>query len=365
MFRSWYRFGSVSAVSAIVLTLAACLGDGPQLLLGDETGTDFALPSPEGSSPDAAPLPGDGPRADHAADATMSDGNAPDGNVPDRTLASDTATSSEAGPGAEGGLEAGSEGGAEAGGCSASDLLCNGTCVPNDTRHCGTCANDCTVLKNVSGSVSCTTGVCSFPASSCAAGFADCNSNPSDGCETDSTQPGHCGSCNTACGGGTPVCAASGGSYACASGCATTAPTLCNGTCVDTANNASNCGTCGNACTTSVAHAQPRCSSSVCGYGCNTGYSPCSGACVDTTNDTGNCGSCGNACTTNIGNATATCSSSSCGFTCNSGYSKCSGGCANFSNDPQNCGSCTWTGPAPSATRTRLTPPTTAPTAMR
>jgi hypothetical protein len=225
--------------------------------------------------------------------------------------------------------------GFEAAACPTGQLVCDGGCVPDDAHHCGSCGSDCTSLANVSGPTSCTSGQCSFPVSSCAAGWADCNGNAADGCETDVTNPAHCGTCSNACGAGMPVCSGSGSNSACVSGCPTSTPTLCTGTCVDTTTNANHCGSCGNACTTTVAHAQPTCASSGCTFTCNSGYSGCSGGCADFQTESANCGGCGVAYACTGGQ---TCQSGRCA--CPVGTVSCGGTCVDTQSDSLNCGSC-------------------------
>ena len=175
-------------------------------------------------------------------------------------------------------------------GCGVGQLSCDGGCVLEGVQHCGTCTNDCTNLPHVSGSVSCTTtmGACSFSASSCTDGWADCDNNPANGCETDITQPSHCGACNTDCDASAPTCAPSGTSYACSTGCMPPTPTFCNGTCVNTATNTNYCGSCTTSCTSAPPNAQPDCDASTCGWRCNKNYSACNGACIVTQPDSTN-----------------------------------------------------------------------------
>ena len=100
-----------------------------------------------------------------------------------------------------------------------------------------------------------------------------------DGC-VDPSSAASCGACGNKCTGSTPLCARSGGTYACAATCPSSAATVCSGTCVDTASTAKDCATCGNACATSVANAQPACVASACTFVCGNGFALCSEACV-------------------------------------------------------------------------------------
>src|SRR4029077_15151212 len=153
--------------SASILAGGCALND-PHLLL------------PDGGLQDG----GNGHQEDATAegdDARAHDGSGP-GNVSD-------------GPFAEGGGPgtpdaAGTESGD--GGCG---LACDGGCFSiDDVSHCGACGNDCSALPHVvAGTTSCASSKCSFAPSACSPGWADCNGDPSDGCETDLTTAAHCG----------------------------------------------------------------------------------------------------------------------------------------------------------------------------
>ncbi|MCU1282249.1 MAG: Tryptophan synthase alpha chain [bacterium] len=74
---------------------------------------------------------------------------------------------------------------------------CNAICVDVSTNRqaCGSCTNSCG-SQNAVGT--CTNGVC---VEVCTAGFADCDNNPSTGCEANlSSDLANCGSCGTQCG---------------------------------------------------------------------------------------------------------------------------------------------------------------------
>jgi hypothetical protein len=126
----------------------------------------------------------------------------------------------------------------------------------------------------------------------CGVGQLECGDA---GC-VDRNSIANCGACGNACGGDASVCAGDeAGSYACATMCPDTAPTNCNGTCVDTTSSAEYCGGCDGGCGTAVAHASPSCSNSSCGFTCDTGYTLCDTGCVDYLTDPNNCGGCGSA----------------------------------------------------------------------
>jgi hypothetical protein len=270
-------------------------------------------------------------------------------------------------------------------GCGADQISCPTGCVsPDDLHTCGGCNVDCTLLPHVAAvGLTCTAGVCT---GTCSPGYKHCSSNPGDICETDLSQVGHCGDCNTTCSGSTPLCAlentdggaadAGQGTYACSSGCpGTTTP--CSGTCADLTSDNSHCGGCGTVCTggtqcqngqclcpagtsncngtcyqtqTDPAHCgtsctscpapnngHSTCSAGVCGQPCNPGFSTCGGAtncAYDTNNDSSHCGAnCGTCSATDI------CSGGTC--VCGAGpYQLCNGTCTNTDTDPANCGSC-------------------------
>jgi hypothetical protein len=60
------------------------------------------------------------------------------------------------------------------------------------TTHCGACGRGCSVAN---GSPACRMGACAV--GTCNAGFGDCDGNAANGCETNlRTTPAHCGACN-------------------------------------------------------------------------------------------------------------------------------------------------------------------------
>ncbi len=81
--------------------------------------------------------------------------------------------------------------------CPVGDGCCGGACrdLVGDIDNCGACDHACTVAH---GTPACTGGKCAVAA--CDAGFADCNQDPSDGCEAElATDAANCGGCGKAC----------------------------------------------------------------------------------------------------------------------------------------------------------------------
>jgi hypothetical protein len=266
------------------------------------------------------------------------------------------------------------------------------TSTMDDSSSCGSCQNAC---ENPNGETSCGQGLCS---PTCAANFADCDANASNGCETDMTTPTDCGGCGMRCenahggvqcvsGSCSPTCAAGWGdcdglaangcetnlnrdpfhcgscSRACVAGsetcdsgsCQTSACTPGLGDCdsdssnaceTDLTSSADNCGFCGNACT--IAHGSGACAANSCIVaGCSGGYddcdnSPTTGCETPLASSTANCGGCGNACSNPHG--TTSCAASSCMPVCSSGWGDCDGqrknGCEAPLNTVGNCGMC-------------------------
>jgi hypothetical protein len=66
----------------------------------------------------------------------------------------------------------------------------------SDVEHCGSCNNGCP-LPQAHQRQTCHKGTCELE---CLPGFADCNGDPTDGCEIDTTiHAGNCGGCGIRC----------------------------------------------------------------------------------------------------------------------------------------------------------------------
>jgi hypothetical protein len=201
--------------------------------------------------------------------------------------------------------------------CAVGRKSCSGTCVSTDDSRTGCGAPSCAPCVIAHGSAKCASGGCAV--AECESGRADCDGNPSDGCEVDVTSdPKHCGACTTACA-PEQVCGPN--------GCAATCPgnlSACSGSCVDLNTNPDNCGSCARQCS-APANGVATCSAKTCGFRCVEGYHACGSDCVAESVT-----SCGTGCAVcpQPANSKPTCISGSCDFTCDSGYVRCGGGTA-------------------------------------
>ncbi len=218
----------------------------------------------------------------------------------------------------------------------------NGCEVNNvtDVRNCGACGRVCSFAN---AAATCANGTCGL--GTCNTGFADCNSNASDGCERNlSNDRANCGACGRTCA-SNAICFAG----SCREVC--TAPlAVCNNACVDPQTDLSNCGGCGVSCVRQTANAAPTtCTAGACAITCTRGFGNCDGTLsngceVNLLTTVSRCGACGTACT--LANATATCSQGACAVAaCAAGFGNCDGdpanGCeTNVTNTVANCGAC-------------------------
>jgi hypothetical protein len=216
----------------------------------------------------------------------------------------------------------------------------------SDPKNCGTCGNGCPPSM---GTPFCNNGQCT--ASNCPSGTADCDGAASNGCEVATlTDTKNCGGCGIACSANnaTPICQAGKcGIGACATGFGDCDGLPGNGCEVDLGTSSAHCGGCGKACTAS--NATGTCAAASCTLQCNAGYGNCNGSWSDgceasTQSSVQHCGACNKPCSAGA-NATAACNSGTCSVSCTTGYADCDGnpsnGCEiNVQTDPAHCGSC-------------------------
>ncbi|MBL8600472.1 MAG: hypothetical protein JNK72_00965 [Myxococcales bacterium] len=190
-------------------------------------------------------------------------------------------------------------------GCASGQQRCDGACSnpQSDVLNCGTCGTVCAAVANATRA--CTSGRCGF---TCNAGFADCDANPANGCEVfTGTDPRHCGACGTVCQGGanaTAVCNLGRCALDCAAGFADCDGNPANGCEVDTRSTTAHCGVCGRVCAMG-ANAAARCTQGACESSCNAGFADCdanvgNGCEVTLANNPAHCGACGNVCPSGV-----------------------------------------------------------------
>ena len=220
------------------------------------------------------------------------------------------------------------------------------TATSNSITNCGACGTACSYTN---AAAQCVGGVCALGA--CLPGFADCDGNAANGCEANlNSDASNCGRCGGGCVAPTNTCSA--GTCVvpvCPAGRGDCDGNAGNGCETDLATSSANCGACGTGC--SFANGSGACTNTTCTLSnCNAGYGNCDGSsangCETNLNVTvSRCGSCTNACS--FANASAVCNAGACALsTCTSGYANCDGSAANgceirTSNDVTHCGSCT------------------------
>ncbi len=242
--------------------------------------------------------------------------------------------------------------------CDTGYADCNGnpldgceTDLQTDPTNCGGCGTNC-VEPNATAA--CTAGKCGV--GTCNSGYEDCNTDPVDGCETNTnSDPTACGSC-------TKDCTQTAGDWVCTNGaCKVNTCPAGKGDCDGNSGNGCetdvntsllNCGFCGNPC--NLPHATATCNAGTCAVAsCDAGYKDCDGNAVNgcevnVTTSAANCGACNRACA-NTHSTSQSCTAGACTPTCSPGYGDCSSpsaptadnGCeTNLASNANNCGAC-------------------------
>lgn len=231
--------------------------------------------------------------------------------------------------------------------CPPGLTACGGDCLDlmTDAQNCSGCGQACTLSH---ASSICAGGSCAVGA--CDADWADCDGDPSNGCETDLTTTSNCGACGANCDLQHASSTCSGGNCAiasCEDGYADCNDTASDGCETHIASDARNCGACNNAC--DLPHATSTCSDGTCTIvACDAGWANCDGddstGCETDITTTSNCGACGNTC--DLPHATSICDNGTCAIDrCDDGYRDCNGvasdGCeVDITSDAQHCGGC-------------------------
>jgi hypothetical protein len=212
-------------------------------------------------------------------------------------------------------------------------------------QNCGACGSVCAFAN---GTGTCTLGMCVF--GDCGIGFADCDADLSNGCETNLlTSLTSCGACGQACvrPDGNAVCSFG---VCQLSGCAADRGNCdgldANGCEENLIGNLNHCGACNNRC--EVSRGTPECANRTCRVAsCDTGWGDCDGlysnGCETSLTTITNCRTCGTTCS--FANASATCTAAGCAIgSCNSGFADCDGnpvnGCEASLTSVATCGTC-------------------------
>lgn len=175
-----------------------------------------------------------------------------------------------------------------------------------------------------------TAGACII--GSCEAGWADCDGNPTNGCEADLLNASTCGACATQCPTGT-FCSSTG----CVAACQPT-ETIIGTSCRDILTDPTICG--GSTSCAASHGAYAACSAGKCGYACKPGYVAAGGECVDVETDIFTCGMYGIQCQAPVGGM-SWCQNGTCGAACSLPWlTDCAGKCVLTELDPANCGTC-------------------------
>lgn len=201
--------------------------------------------------------------------------------------------------------------------CAAGWGDCDGTVqngcetdVTTSLKNCGDCGKECNATN---ATAACMNGTCML---TCAQGFLDCDLDPSTGCESNpAIDPKNCGACGSPCTNahGATSCVDGTCSPSCDPGFADCDSNPKNGCEKSTSSDVANCGGCGITCMN--ANGTTSCSGGVCVPMCTGSFKSCdnnptNGCETDTSSDSQNCGQCGTTCA-----APTTCLAGTCSCT--------------------------------------------------
>ena len=221
-------------------------------------------------------------------------------------------------------------------------------------QNCGFCKNACNLAN---ANEACTMGMCTIE--SCVAGFDDCDKVTGNGCEVDVTKVANCGTCGNVCPSGpnsTATCTNGMCGLNCAPNFADCNNDPTDGCEANLQTSTANCGMCGHVCsgTNSVSTA---CTTGMCAPTCLDGFGNCikpaapmmdDGCETVVLDDVFNCGACGRTCS-GTNTASRVCTGSTCTSTCDLGFANCitpmvgmnDDGCElNAQTNGFNCGGC-------------------------
>ena len=204
--------------------------------------------------------------------------------------------------------------------------------LTSDPFNCNGCGIRCEAAH---ASSACSGGACVIV--SCEPGYLNCDQAYATGCEVDALNDlAHCGGCNELCAYQNADASCQAGNCifeGCADGYADCNADLADGCESHLGTDPKNCTVCGNEC--SFANAEAICDDG-CKLGrCDDGYRDCdadpaTGCESHSATDPANCGACGNDCTTKWANAYGTCAGGACEFAgCKPGYWNIDGDLAN------------------------------------
>jgi hypothetical protein len=272
---------------------------------------------------------------DNGRDASVETGDASIG--PDADASGDPGTDASADAGSDTASDAGDGAGTDAGltcphgpSCGPREKLCDGVCVSvlNSARGCE--SPTCAACALPHAAPTCVDGRCAI--GSCEAGFADCDHDPTDGCEANLLNAASCSACGTVCPANT-VCTPTGCAESCPIGL-----TLCGAHCANLYSSPYDCGACNQRATDSDT-TYPTCANATPSRSCRPGLTDCSGSCADLASSIDSCGKCGNACSP-PSNGAVVCEAGECRNSCPVGWSLCGADCIDTEASATNCGAC-------------------------